>query len=72
MELLLPAVVAVAAIGFTYVFCIRPMRSGHCAMPGMAHRDESAEAQEMQRLRDEVTELRRELTDQPPPEAHRP
>ena len=31
-ELWLPAGVAVAAIALTYLFCIRPMRRGHCGM----------------------------------------
>ena len=32
MELILPAVTAIAAITLTYLFCVRPMRRGRCAM----------------------------------------
>jgi hypothetical protein len=40
-ELLLPASVAIAAVALTYVFCIRPMRRGHCGMgsPAVHPRD---------------------------------
>jgi len=31
-ELWLPASVAAAAVTLTYVFCVRPMRRGHCGM----------------------------------------
>jgi hypothetical protein len=31
-ELWLPASVAAAALVFTYVFCVRPMRRGHCGI----------------------------------------
>ena len=29
---LLPAAIAIASVGLTYLFCIRPMRYGDCAM----------------------------------------
>ena len=35
-ELIIPGLLAVAAVTLTYVLCIRPMRNGrHCGMPGM-------------------------------------
>lgn len=33
-EWLLPAAVAVASLTLTYIFCVRPMRNGHCATGG--------------------------------------
>lgn len=65
MELLIPALVAGAAIGFTYFFCIRPMRDGHCGMGGRSQSVSSADAEELQLLRDEVAALRRETSDPP-------
>ncbi len=35
-ELWLPASVAAAAVTLTYVFCVRPMRRGHCGMGSSA------------------------------------
>jgi hypothetical protein len=35
-ELWLPAGVAAAALAFTYVFCVRPMRRGHCVIGSSA------------------------------------
>lgn len=60
MDWLLPAGVAAAAIGLTYVFCIRPMRRGHCAMMPATDAEESERATEIARLRAEVAELRRQ------------
>ncbi len=65
-ELLVPGLVAAAALTFTYLFCIRPMRNGgQCAMPGMSHPksccDTDADA-EIQRLRAEVAAMRRDLS----------
>ncbi len=40
MELVIPAITLLAAIGLTYLFCIRPMRTGRpCGMcpPGSMH-----------------------------------
>jgi hypothetical protein len=49
----LAALVAVAAITAVYFFCIRPMRSGNCAMSGG-----SAENAELDR---QIADLREEL-----------
>lgn len=67
MESLLPALVAVAAIGLTYVVCIRPMRRSRCAAMPQQH-SEAADAEraaEIDRLRAEVAELRRDQDSQP-------
>lgn len=52
-ELFLPASIAIAAVALTYVFCVRPMRRGHCGMGSSAaqHRD----------LDSELTQARAEL-----------
>jgi len=72
MELLVPALVAAAAIGFTYFFCIRPMREGHCGMGGRSQSAPKADAEELQRLRDEVAALRRETSEPPARDARQP
>lgn len=61
MESLLPALVAVAAIGLMYFVCIRPMRRGQCGMMPQQHANEArAEREdEIARLRAEIAELRR-------------
>ena len=70
-ELLVPGLIAAGAITFTYLFCIRPMRrEGHCGMPGMSKGNACgthAEDAEIQRLRDEVADLRTALMDQDAP-----
>ncbi len=67
MESLFPALVAAAAIGLTYFVCIRPMRRGHCAVMPQQHSDgaDAERAAEIERLRAEVTELRRDQDSQP-------
>lgn len=65
-DLIIPGLVAAAALTFTYLFCIRPMRNGgHCGMPGISQTksccDTDADA-EVQRLRAEVAGLRRDLS----------
>lgn len=64
-ELIIPGLVAAAALTFTYLFCIRPMRKGgHCGMPGMSQPKSCCDADddaEIQRLRAEVVDLRRDL-----------
>jgi hypothetical protein len=56
-ELWLPALIAIAALALTYVFCVRPMRRGqdHNAGAGktQAHLDQA-----LTQARDEVTRLR--------------
>ena len=65
-QLIIPGLVAVAAVTLTYVFCIRPMRNGsHCAMPGMSQAGncgDGAVDAEIQRLRAEVASLHRDLS----------
>ncbi len=64
-ELIIPGLVAVAAVTLTYAFCIRPMRDGrHCAMPGMSQPQNSSDAfdTEVQRLRAEVESLHRDMS----------
>ncbi|GGO85448.1 hypothetical protein GCM10011584_05440 [Nocardioides phosphati] len=59
-ELIIPGLLAVAAVTLTYVLCIRPMRNGrHCGMPGMCHPESTSDAFELevQRLRAEVASL---------------
>jgi hypothetical protein len=56
-ELLLPASVAIAAVALTYVFCIRPMRRGHCGMASSTSHGRGLD-QELAEVR---AELAREL-----------
>ena len=42
-QLWLPATTALTATALTYLFCIRPMRRGHCTNPGRAARVEATE-----------------------------
>jgi len=67
MESLVPALIAAAAIGLTYVICIRPMRRGHCAMMPPQHSDaaDAERAAEIDQLRAEVAGLRRDQDSQP-------
>ena len=53
----LPALVAVAAIALTYLFCIRPMRRGNACLhrPANTHNEQS---QERERARTELELLR--------------
>ncbi len=64
-HLILPGLLAAAAVTLTYLFCIRPMRNGgHCAMPGMSKSTNCSVAgddDEIQRLRADVATLRRDL-----------
>lgn len=52
----LAALIAVGAIAATYFFCIRPMRSGGCAMSGSQQERELA--RQIADLREEVRVLR--------------
>lgn len=59
-ELIIPGLLAVAAVTLTYVLCIRPMRTGrHCGRPSVCHPESSSDAfdVEVQRLRAEVASL---------------
>ena len=59
MSSYLPALVALAAIVLTYVFCIRPMRTGSCGMGvagGAAHGE--ALRRELELARTELELLR--------------
>lgn len=64
-ELIVPGLVAAAAVTLTYLFCVRPMRNGaHCAMPGMSKSTNCSDAgdnEEIQRLRADLATLRRDL-----------
>ncbi|TFD81591.1 hypothetical protein [Cryobacterium fucosi] len=62
-ELILPAGILLASLTLTYFFCLRPMRTGKCAMghaaPGMDHSASSSnDGAELARLRAEVEVLR--------------
>ncbi len=53
------ALIAVAAITAVYFFCIRPMRSGNCAMSGGSAEDAEL-ARQIADLREELRVLRAE------------
>ena len=62
-EWVLPAATLVAAIGLTYVFCVRPMRAGRCAMTSQAPPDRTGdldrrEAAEIEAARAQLAALR--------------
>jgi hypothetical protein len=59
-ELLLPASVAIAAVALTYVFCVRPMRRGHCGMGSSAAQPRDLDSQ----LGQARAELERALAEQ--------
>ena len=65
-ELIIPGLVAVAAVTLTYVFCICPLRDGRwCGMPGVSHPENCSEAffdTAVQRLRAEVASLHRDVS----------
>ena len=65
-QLIIPGLVAVAAVTLSYVFCVRPIRNGrHCAMPGMSQAENCCDADfdaEIQRLRAEVASLHRDMS----------
>lgn len=56
----LPLLATAAAFGLTYVFCIRPMRTGRACHTPVAGRPSAADA-EIGALREEVRRLRREV-----------
>jgi len=68
MELAIPALTLLAAIGLTYVFCVRPMRTGqHCGLcpPRNKHREDDkaatgVTAHDVQAARDKLAALRAE------------
>lgn len=63
-ELLVPAVVLALSSALTYWFCIRPMvRGQHCGLvrSGRATGLPAVRPDEVERLRDEVVELRSQL-----------
>jgi hypothetical protein len=59
--------VLIAAIGLTYLFCVRPMRRGHCGMGGSTTdiAGESKRREEIARLRAEIAQARRDLQAHP-------
>jgi hypothetical protein len=58
MDLVFSAGPLAGAVLATYVFCVRPMRRGHCALtPQARDRDE-----ELRQLRAEVEQLKREMS----------
>ncbi|MFD7404175.1 hypothetical protein ACFV7R_16180 [Streptomyces sp. NPDC059866] len=60
----LPLLATAAAFGLTYVFCIRPMRTGRaCHTPATYEQPEA----EVSALREEVARLRREIEAHPVP-----
>jgi hypothetical protein len=59
-ELWLPASVAAAALAFTYLFCVRPMRRGHCATGSSAPQDRALDSE----LAQARVELARALVEQ--------
>ncbi|WP_102143061.1 hypothetical protein [Mycobacterium hubeiense] len=69
------ALVAAAAIGFTYFFCVRPMMRGrgHCGMSGGASREQQrgVTKREIADLREDLRILRaqEQLRRQAPPSA---
>lgn len=61
MSTWLAALVAVAAIGATYYFCIRPMRrGGHCGMGAGECQSDTERDREIAELREELRILRAE------------
>jgi hypothetical protein len=70
-ELWLPAGVAAVAVALTYLFCVRPMRRGHCGMapsgPGRDLAHELAEARA--RLATILTEQNAKVAPSPGPAA---
>ena len=68
---MLPALVAVAAMGSTYFLCLRPMRNGSRGMARPARGGESPESPvspgvaELRRLREEVARLRADAPGSP-------
>ena len=57
MPTYLPAVVAVAAIALTYLFCIRPMRRGNTCFHRTSHGHDARDL-ELKRIRAELELLR--------------
>ena len=60
-------IVLLLSLGATYFFCIRPMRKGNCAMGQMASGtgaacQDPAAAEEVARLKAEITALRTQST----------
>lgn len=65
IELIIPGLLAVAAMTLTYMFCVRPMRNGrHCGMQDRSRPESSTDAfdAEVQRLRAEVASLHRDAS----------
>ena len=69
-----PPVVAAASIGLTYLFCIRPMRRGHCGPGSASGQTDPADrrAEEIARLRTEIDQLNRDLQNDSPRPARKP
>lgn len=59
-EWVLPAATLVAAIGLTYVFCVRPMRASRCAMTSQAAPGATGDA-DRQREKAEIEAARAQL-----------
>lgn len=54
----LPGGVAVAALVLTYLFCVRPMRRGRCAMPAAGSNSAADLDRDLAEARTELTRLR--------------
>lgn len=59
--------VLIAAIGLTYVCCVRPMQRGQCGMGGSAtdQARESKQREEIDQLRADIAQARRDLQPHP-------
>lgn len=62
MSVWFAALVLVAAVVATYLFCVRPMRRGECAGATHGAREPGAKERELAELRREVQRLREEST----------
>jgi hypothetical protein len=67
MSTWLALAVLAAAIGLTYLFCVRPMRRGQCGLAGSAttQAGKVKRRDEIDQLREEIAQVRRDLQTQP-------